>query len=94
MTDRSAYRCWVAGWGRNRANGDFQAIQHKVDVPIFDRDTCSTYLRDALIERRSRNANRFRLHESEICAGGETGKDACDGDGGAPLVCQAKEGNW
>ena len=28
------------------------------------------------------------------CAGGEKGKDACEGDGGAPLVCQSESGLW
>ena len=36
----------------------------------------------------------FRLRAGEVCAGGEAGKDACDGDGGSPLVCQSEEGNW
>ena len=36
----------------------------------------------------------FRLHPGEVCAGGEAGKDSCDGDGGAPLVCKSQEGNW
>merc|ERR1711874_105968 len=38
--------------------------------------------------------NRFQLDASEICAGGEIGKDACTGDGGSPLVCQAQSGRW
>ena len=36
----------------------------------------------------------FRLRSGEVCAGGEAGKDSCDGDGGAPLVCQSNQGNW
>ena len=31
--------------------------------------------------------NSWNLHSSELCAGGEVGVDACDGEGGAPLVC-------
>ena len=27
------------------------------------------------------------MSPSEICAGGEVGKDTCEGEGGAPLVC-------
>merc|ERR1712232_529687 len=38
--------------------------------------------------------DRFQLDSSEICAGGEIGKDACTGDGGSPLVCQAQSGRW
>ena len=84
----------MAGWGKDDIKGDFQPIQHKVDVPIYDRSRCGEALRGALQRQGSRGANSFRLHPSELCAGGEPGKDACDGDGGAPLVCQAKEGNW
>ena len=27
------------------------------------------------------------MSDSELCAGGERGKDPCTGEGGAPLVC-------
>merc|ERR1712008_360079 len=37
---------------------------------------------------------QFSLDQSELCAGGEVGKDACTGDGGSPLVCQASSGRW
>jgi len=30
----------------------------------------------------------------KVCAGTENGKDACTGDGGSPLVCQAQSGRW
>ena len=29
-----------------------------------------------------------------MCAGGEEGLDACEGDGGAPLVCEGASGRW
>ena len=41
-----------------------------------------------------RDASSFQLTPGELCAGGEEGKDSCDGDGGAPLVCQSKSGHW
>ena len=51
-------------------------------------------LQAALNQQRSGTGNRFELHSSEVCAGGEVGKDACTGDGGSPLVCQAQSGRW
>ena len=39
-------------------------------------------------------SRNFNLHPGELCAGGEEKKDACDGDGGSPLVCQSKRGKW
>lgn len=86
-------RCWVAGWGKDKDNGSFQFIQHKVDVPLVERNNCSATLRQALSRKTNRNSN-FVLDESELCAGAEVGKDACTGDGGSPLVCQAQSGRW
>ena len=37
----------------------------------------------ALNNQRQGTGNRFQLHSSEVCAGGEVGKDACTGDGGS-----------
>ncbi len=84
-------RCWVAGWGKDAEDGQFSFIQRKVDVPLYDRNRCELRLKQEL---GGNSAARFNLHPGEICAGGEEGKDACDGDGGAPLVCQAQSGHW
>lgn len=44
--------------------------------------------------RGSLGSSTFQVSPSEVCAGGEENKDACDGDGGAPLVCQSNEDRW
>lgn len=89
-------RCEVAGWGKNEAGsrGQFQFIQNKVTVPIVSESRCESNLRTALRRVGKPDAHRFQLHRSEICAGGERGKDACEGDGGAPLVCESNNGKW
>jgi len=87
----SGVRCWVAGWGKDGKGGSFQTIQNKVDVPLMDSRDCQSRMKQALGRDAGRN---FQLSESEVCAGGEEGKDACDGDGGAPLVCQSKDNRW
>ncbi len=87
-------RCWVAGWGKDGENGNFQFIQNKVDVPLYDRGRCEQRLKQRLGRDNPATGQNFFLTPGEICAGGESGKDACDGDGGAPLVCQSINGRW
>jgi len=87
-------RCWVAGWGKDQENGQFQFIQRKVDLPLVEFNRCSQALKAAMNKRNPGLGNRFTLHNSEVCAGGELGKDACTGDGGSPLVCQAQSGRY
>ncbi|XP_063708669.1 phenoloxidase-activating factor 2-like [Culicoides brevitarsis] len=79
----SSGRCYVSGWGRNAFNnGQYQSVQKQTDVPIIDQSTCQSQLRN------TRLGSGFTLDTTSfICAGGEAGKDACTGDGGAPLVC-------
>ncbi|XP_068140370.1 phenoloxidase-activating factor 2 [Drosophila tropicalis] len=85
--ERTSYdssRCFVAGWGKKNHDDDdnsFALIQKKIDLPIVGRYRCESLLRQTLL------GIDFQLKESFICAGGEKDKDACIGDGGAPLFC-------
>ncbi|CAB3260982.1 unnamed protein product [Arctia plantaginis] len=75
--------CIANGWGKNEfgAKGYFAVILKKVEVNMVPYDRCSTLL------KRTRLGSNFKLHNSFVCAGGEEGKDTCQGDGGAPLAC-------
>lgn len=52
----------------------------KVPLPIVEFNRCQSELRG------TRLGAEFELDRSFICAGGQ-GRDTCQGDGGAPLVC-------
>ena len=94
FANQTGTRCWTAGWGKDRLNGDFRTVMHKVDLPLVPARRCEQALKREIRKKYPERADRLRLDSSEICAGGEQGKDACDGDGGAPLVCQALSGRW
>jgi len=80
-------KCWVTGWGKDAflSDGSYQSILQEVDVNLVDSKICESALRQAGL------GNRFSMHESWLCAGGEEGKDACSGDGGGPLVCGTED---
>lgn len=66
------HRCWVSGWGKNDFNGAYQKIQKEVDVPVLSPDRCQSSL------TATRLGPAFIFDSiSFICAGGESGKDAC-----------------
>jgi len=94
FSNGTGVRCWVAGWGKDEIDGEFQFLQRSVDLPLVPHGECEAKLKVALNRQRQGSGNRFILDQSEICAGGEIGKDACTGDGGSPLVCQASTGRW
>jgi len=77
FTEKSE-RCWVAAWG------SYLDRQREVDLPLLSREQCIDRLGPAF---QARGVFSWAPQESEICAGGEEGKDTCLGEGGAPLVC-------
>ena len=83
LSNGTGVRCHVAGWGNV-----------PLDVPLVPSSQCNSDLKRALDRQSQGLGSRFQLDSSEICAGGEIGKDACTGDGGSPLVCQAQSGRW
>lgn len=56
----------------------------KVDVPLRERVTCDTAFK---------NLTSNRLDNSQICVGGEKGRDSCNGDSGGSLV-HYLNGRW
>jgi len=94
FSNGTGVRCHVAGWGKDEVDGQFQFIPKKVDLSLIPAAQCEAKLKLALNARKAGAGDRFQLDASEICAGGEVGKDACTGDGGSPLVCQAQSGRW
>jgi len=74
--------CIVTGWGKDvfGAEGRFQQIMKEVTVPAVSHSECQRMLRN------TRLGSEFFLHNTFNCAGAN-GEDACDGDGGSPLVC-------
>ncbi|XP_071514295.1 inactive CLIP domain-containing serine protease A3-like isoform X2 [Panulirus ornatus] len=81
--------CWVTGYGKSDFDGGaLQDILKEVDLPIVDSTACEIRL------RRTKLGEEFILDDSFLCAGGIAGKDACTGDGGAPLVCFSERQGW
>lgn len=79
--------CVVTGWGKDKfgADGVFQNVLKTVELPFVTHPTCQDQL------RTTRLSKYFKLHQSFLCAGGETGKDSCSGDGGSPLMCKSPD---
>lgn len=76
-------QCWVTGWGKDSfgQKGSFQAVLKEVELPVVGQAECEQALRS------TRLGQHYRLHSGFLCAGGEGGKDACEGDGGSGLYC-------
>lgn len=85
----AGHRCWVTGWGKDAfgTQGEYQSVLKEVDVPVMNNRECEQIL------KQTRLGPYYQLHPGFLCAGGEPGKDACEGDGGSPLVCDIN-GVW
>ncbi|KAK7016379.1 hypothetical protein SK128_007618 [Halocaridina rubra] len=81
----STTRCYVTGWGRKDEASEHSVVLKEINVPLWSNPTCQNALRDQF-------GPAYSLPSTALCAGAE-GRDACDGDGGGPLVCE-KDGHW
>merc|ERR1712137_862291 len=61
-----------------------QVVLKEIGLPVVNQAVCQDKL------RTTRLGQKYKLHDSFLCAGGVAGKDTCKGDGGSPLVCPSK----
>merc|ERR1712071_592617 len=74
-------RCTVTGYGYMGETGPIPLRVREADVPVVSESECVRQI-NAVTEKI------FIMPASSFCAGGESGNDACQGDGGGPLVCE------
>merc|ERR1712215_230754 len=84
--------CVATGWGKDRFGdeGQYQTLLQQVILSVVPHNYCQQSLSN------NRLGNKFSLHSSFTCAGGQGGVDTCTGDGGSPLVCpsQSRPGQY
>ena len=76
---RTGDRLVVAGWGRTEFASS-SPVKLKLWVPVAETSQCSTKFRSAGVN----------LGNKQLCAGGELGRDSCNGDSGGPLMATTK----
>lgn len=72
-TDYTGQRCRATGWGKDAFGdtGKFSHVLKEVEVPVVGGYECQNQL------RQTRLGATFTLHQGNLCAGGEAGKDTC-----------------
>ncbi|KAI9298782.1 trypsin-like serine protease [Neoconidiobolus thromboides FSU 785] len=82
--EQTGLKVLAAGWGVTKANGPGSPVLREVRIPIFDKKACASYWAN----------NGYDINvDSQVCAGAEGGKDACNGDSGGPLFIIGANGH-
>ncbi|XP_071451830.1 protein masquerade [Hetaerina americana] len=81
VSQAAGKRCTVTGYGYMGEAGPIPLRVREAGIPIVNDAECIRKI-NAVTEKI------FILPASSFCAGGEEGNDACQGDGGGPLVCE------
>ncbi|XP_076261682.1 trypsin-like serine protease domain-containing protein masquerade [Rhynchophorus ferrugineus] len=81
VSQAAGKRCTVTGYGYMGEAGPIPLRVREAEIPIVSDAECIRKV-NAVTEKI------FILPAGSFCAGGEEGNDACQGDGGGPLVCQ------
>ncbi|XP_072933022.1 CLIP domain-containing serine protease B4-like [Epargyreus clarus] len=68
-------RASLVGWGKLSGQTNLIGRQQQLDVPLVSLEVCERVFGETV-----------PVNEGKLCAGGEEGKDACSGFGGAPLL--------
>ncbi|XP_038212672.1 CLIP domain-containing serine protease 14D-like [Zerene cesonia] len=68
-------RAMLVGWGKLSGQSSSVSRQQQLEVPLVALETCERIFGESV-----------PIHEGQVCAGGEAGRDACSGFGGAPLI--------
>ncbi|XP_055932876.1 protein masquerade-like [Argiope bruennichi] len=74
-------RCTVTGYGYMDESGPIALKIREATLPIVEEKLCTEQVNKV-------TEKRFILPAGSFCAGGESGNDACQGDGGGPLTCE------
>jgi len=84
-SQKTGKKCTVTGYGYMGETASIPLRIREARVPIVHDSECVRKI-------NSVTEKIFILPTSSFCAGGEKGHDACQGDGGGPLVCEDQQG--
>ncbi|KAJ1528430.1 hypothetical protein ONE63_006842 [Megalurothrips usitatus] len=68
-------RAKLVGWGLTAGQAAVPGPQQQLDLPVVELETCAQVYERVV-----------PVTSDQLCVGGEPGRDACSGFGGAPLV--------